>query len=63
MAATLFNDLIQLDTASLRWTVLSNLSSSSAPSPRFAGGFAAASNGRLYVFAGMDAAGSSQIDQ
>ena len=57
MAETLLNDLFRLDTKALQWVLLSNSTHNAAPSPRCAGGFVAV-NGRLFVFAGQNAAGS-----
>ena len=51
-AAVSFNDLYRFDPAAVKWTTLSP--SGSAPSPRFAMGFAATPDGMLYVFGGHD---------
>jgi hypothetical protein len=62
LAPTLFsefyNDLLEFDTATLRWTSLSG--ALHPPAPRFSMGFAAA-DGQLFVFGGQDREISSQL--
>ncbi len=56
-AAVSFNDLYRFDPAAVKWTTLSP--SGSAPSPRFAMGFAATPDGMLYVVGGSGNEGGS----